>query len=743
MKILQILVTATIFFKAKMNGMIDLVILLVGLISICMTNPQNALQELSPDTYFSTLLPGKTSLLYFSKDDSLSSIPFLEELQKSVEPLQDYGVCVAKVNCIKEDVPKYCAEENAYLFRGITLLREFPTDALFDVNAIVANVLFVLLYNEVKYVTSVLELQNIEDDLKGKEDVVFVYVRAVGIPEHRSVMETAYVYGSKYQFVLTTETTLLENISAEEPGFVSARLLFGHCKAVTNRTQKCRRTLLEQSLTTLNIHRFLKLMDAPLVADVSGDPEKVTSLHLQLGLPMVFILSQQETYKVDKTTAEHVAWQLLGKAGLAILLREKSDPAIPLDYNVALKSIEENMPVKYLMLEDTQEIIDLIENTKKEHSEDSEDKSGTSDQDAQDDEVAEAVYRDRKRVLPLEMVPSLTDESFQAVLTRTPHAVILFYASWEAVSLTLLQSFVDVAVKYKDLLNVSLARVNCADWPDLCSEQNITCSPAAVVYLMGKDPVLYSGMLGTEALLTFVMLSKVSCPLKVFSIEEAEEYLSGNLHETLLPYHNLSVLGIFTPTMKEAGEAFIGAGRRLRGFAVMGIYSGENASVLSNKYGTSLPALLFARHNDHKIYGISLPKTTAEDITRLIRSELLGPFPEITVENLPSFFTQQKPLLVLFSDGNLNHIDQRPILSLVRGKFLEKYAICWLNLKNTPVGNGILKRYFSLIPPLPLLVLINFDALGQVFAFPPDQHLTEVNILYWLEMLKAGAEQPA
>lgn len=50
-----------------------------------------------------------------------------------------------KVNCVKEETSKYCGKEKdlmkAYLFRGNILLREFPTDTLFDVNAIVAHVL--------------------------------------------------------------------------------------------------------------------------------------------------------------------------------------------------------------------------------------------------------------------------------------------------------------------------------------------------------------------------------------------------------------------------------------------------------------------------------------------------------------------------------------------------------------------------------------------------------------------------
>eukprot|EP00069_Balaena_mysticetus_P016457 bmy_09902T0 len=123
------------------------------------------------------------------------------------------------VNCVTEETSRYCGSEKdlmkAYLFRGHILLREFPTDTLFDVDAIVAHVLFALLFNEVKYITTLEDLQNTENALKGKANIAFSYVRAIGTPEHRAVMEAAFVYGTTYQFVLTTEIALLESIGVD------------------------------------------------------------------------------------------------------------------------------------------------------------------------------------------------------------------------------------------------------------------------------------------------------------------------------------------------------------------------------------------------------------------------------------------------------------------------------------------------------------------------------------------------
>ncbi|XP_053330282.1 thioredoxin domain-containing protein 16 [Spea bombifrons] len=719
-----------------------LIILLVCLNRFLMTLAKHGLQELGTDNYFSALSPGKTSLLYFSKNDSPGNRIFLEELQKSAAALQDYGISVARVKCADEDAPKYCVEENAYLFRGTKLLREFPTDALFSVNAIVANVLFVLLYNEVKYITSLPELHNIENNTKGKRNVVFVYVRAIGTPEHRSVMEAAFVYGSMYQFVLTTEAALLEDLSPGESSFVPAKLAYGHCKAVKSLTQKCQRTLLDEPVTTLSIHRFLKLMDAPLLAEASGDPDKFSSIQLQLGLPMVFIISRQETLEADRSTAEHLAWQLLGKAGLAIIERKASDVHIPLNANVALKRADESEPVQYMKLEDTKDIIDLIENSKNQENEESEEKSIHEDQETQDDEVAGAVYEDRKRVLAVHLVAELTDETFKAVVDSKRHSVVLFYAGWEAVSMTFLRSFLEMAEKYNNTLDVYLARVDCSDWPYVCSDENVTSIPVAKIYQMGKEPYFYTGMMGSEDLAKFISLSKLDCPLNLSSMEEVENYLNGKLHKSRHPHQNLSALGIFSPSMKNEIATFMDAGKSLRGFASVGIYSGDHSSVLSDRYSVSPPAIVFSRSNHNEVYGVSLQNYGAKDIIHLIRRELLGVFPEITVENFPSFSTRQKPLLVLFSDGNLEPTDEKHILRLVKGKYLEPYLTGWLNIRSTPAGNAVLKRYFGFIPSLPLLAIIHFDATGHVFAFPSDQQLTEVSILYWLEMVKAGEEVP-
>ncbi|XP_032200122.1 thioredoxin domain-containing protein 16 isoform X1 [Mustela erminea] len=702
-----------------------------------------SLSELSPQKYFSTLQPGKASLAYFCQADSPRNSVFLEQLNEAVKPLQDYGISVAKVNCVKEESSRYCGKEKdlmkAYLFRGNILLREFPPDTLFDVNAIVAHVLFALLFNEVKYISTLEDLQNIESALKGKASIAFSYVRAIGTPEHRAVMEAAFVYGTTYQFILTTETALLESIGTED--IENAHLYFFHCKQVLDLTEQCRRTLMEPPLTTLNIHRFIKTMEAPLLTEVAEDPQQVSTVHLQLGLPLVFIVSQQATYEADRRTAEWVAWRLLGKAGVLLLLRDSSEVDIPQHANVVFRRAEEGVPVEFLVLHDVDLIISRVESNMhiEEIQEDEDENMASPDMDIQDDEVAETVYRDRKRRLPLELTVELTEETFNTTVVASD-SIVLFYAGWQAVSMAFLQSYIDLAIKLKGTSTMLLARVNCADWSDLCTKQNVTEFPVVKMYKEGETPVSYTGMLGTEDLLKFIQLNRISCPVNITSVQEAEEYLNGELHKDLISYSSVSVLGLFSPNMTTVKEDFTEAGNCLKGYVITGIYSEEDVLILSNKYAATLPALLLARHKEGKIESIPLANSPAQDIVQIITNALLETFPEITVENLPIYLRLQKPLLILFSEGSINPQYKKTMLMLAKDKHLDSLTPCWLNLKNTPAGRGILQAYFDALPPLPLIVVVNLHSGGQVFAFPSDQAIKEQNLLLWLKKLEAGLE---
>jgi len=110
------------------------------------------------------------------------------------------------------------------------------------------------------------------------------------------------------------------------------------------------------------------------------------------------------------------------------------------------------VPVEFLVLHDVDLIISRVESNMhiEEIQEDGDEDMGSPDMDIQDDEVAETVYRDRKRRLPLELTVELTEETFNATVVASD-SIVLFYAGWQAVSMAFLQSYIDLAIKLKGM----------------------------------------------------------------------------------------------------------------------------------------------------------------------------------------------------------------------------------------------------------------------------------------------------
>lgn len=657
---------------------------------------------------------------------------------------------MAQVDCTIENVPKYCENnlvlKEAYLFRGNILLRSFAVDTLFDVDAIVANVLFVLLFNEIKYVSSSVELHDIENEMKGRGDVIITFVRAIGVPEHRAIMETAFVYGAKYQFVLTTEQSVLEDLESEDSDKLSARLWFCHCKMVLGRTQPCKRSLFEQPLTTVNIHSYLKVLEAPLVMELSVGPEDVSTVHMQLKMPVVFLFTQRETYEQDRQTAESVAWQLLGKAGVVLVPRAQLQSRVANDVTVGLRPAGGESTISYLVITSVEEIIDLIKSEGKDvptTQNDNEEESEELDfRGVQDDEVAETIYQNTWRELDVDLILALTDKSFPRSLLETSHVVVLFYTAWDAVSMVFLKSYVEVSTRLADLKDLLMARVNCGDWPEVCSTENATQLPAVKLYSLGKYPLFYTGMLGAQSLLEFILLSRIVNPVQLTTTEDVEAFLNGESQDDLKPYQHLSVVGLFNPEMEKEIDAFTKAANTLRGTVIPGSYVGNDNPYLSQQFGVAPPALVFARQEKSHL-GVQLEESNTDVIVSAIRSSMLETFPELTVENLPFYFQPLKPLLILFIDNDDGiTMKTKEELAEFTKLSMQIYITCWIDLRKTQVGKEILQIYLNYLPQLPALILVKLSSGSPVFAFPEDQVISRVNVLSWLKKVQLGLEQP-
>ncbi|KAA8579536.1 hypothetical protein FQN60_006629 [Etheostoma spectabile] len=518
----------------------------------------------------------------------------------------------------------------------------FDLDTVFDVNSIVSEVLFAILREEVKYVHTDSDLLAMEKAARGKKDIVLGYVRSLGTQEHRSLMETAYVYGSKYQFILITGGPLSH----------SSRVWFLHCRVdsgfVTPMT--CPLTLMRKPLSTLSLHSFLQLMEAPLVSEVYSDPSSV------------------------------------------------QPPQFP--YQQTPQSLE----VKYLTMNDLDEVLELFTNQEKEEEDEEEDEE-ESDGNL-DDEIAASVYENRGNMPDMDSITQLTSDNFHTAVAQSSLTVALFY------------------LKYSE---VQMSAVDCGEWTDLCAAQPgsslpipfrpITAFPSVLLLRPHESAQYYRGMLGTEALHRFIMLSHPASPVLLSTQEEVTSFLQEVPHPELAGYTPDRVLG------------------------------------LAAEHAVDLPAVLvFPSWRTHT-HPSTLPVShSAEELLSHINTALLHPLPELTVENLPSVLSLGKALLLLFVGEEEDEFGRKQNQALVEemrgvvelgGRRMEPYQACWIHLGRTPAGMSVLGSYLGSMPPLPALVLTHLPSGGEIYQYPPNMPIGAPSVLQWLQRIEDGTESAA
>uniref|UniRef100_A0A3Q3FKH0 Thioredoxin domain containing 16 n=1 Tax=Labrus bergylta TaxID=56723 RepID=A0A3Q3FKH0_9LABR len=371
-------------------------------------------------------------------DECLSSVSptvslFLVELEKSVEALQDYGVLVGKVNCNKELVHTHCTDERAlhtaFLFRGGKEFLGFDLDTVFDVNSIVS--------------------------------------------EHRSMMETAYVYGSKYQFILITGGPLSHS---SQVWFLHCRLHSSYRSPMTS--ERCPLTRMRKPLSTLSLHSFLQLMEAPLVSEVYEDPSSVQPpVFPYQQTPQVFLFARPATEHLDRETAVTLAWRLRGLALLVLVHRYMLD-----DFTQEVTSCFHAEAFLLILLECIDRLFTLF--------------SAVCELD---DEVAASLYENRGDLLDMDSITQLTSENFHAAVAQSSLTVVLFYLRWDAVAMAFLSSYIEVAERLEGKQH---------DFGFLVSDISyvfddnilIRLSDSILMFSFINRSLQYRGMLGTEAL---------------------------------------------------------------------------------------------------------------------------------------------------------------------------------------------------------------------------------------------------
>uniref|UniRef100_A0A8C0Y768 Thioredoxin domain containing 16 n=1 Tax=Cyprinus carpio carpio TaxID=630221 RepID=A0A8C0Y768_CYPCA len=679
-----------------------IVYLIAFLFSLTSEQCSSKLMEDSSQSFMERMHTGKTSFIYFGNHVNPTIKLFMEQLEMSADALQDYGISVVKVNCSKDAIANYCTGEKlmtkAYLFRGSEVLRSFDIDTVFDVNAIVSHVLFSVLFNEVRYVHTPAELLRVESTAKQNSDIVVGHIPVLGLPEHRALMEAAFVYGTKYQFVQTSGTLVLKHMGVVDLSSSQARLWFLHCKGVSRRSDPCPSTPMRKPLNTINIHTFLQLMEAPLVTESVLDPSEVDVVHLHLGVPVLYLFSQPQTQHLDRATAQTLGLQLRGEVGVVLIHRDNPNVKTSLKYNAAYRLPQED--VKYFTLNSAEGVVKLFK---------------------------EELLQEQK------LENEEEDEEHWSDLG-------------DAVCMAFIQSYIEVADALEGMNGVKLAAVNCGEWTDICSDQNVTSFPTVLIYRPMAAAQLYRGMLGTKSLHRFILLSLGSSPYILSSSAEVMSFLEGDLYSKHMYLTPVKVLGLFSSTHDMGVTSFEEAARLLRGESILGLFAHKEAEQWVEGLSVNLPALLVSRGPGVPYEVYSLPSSSPTDLVSLIKQVELDRFPELTVENLPWYLELGKPLLLLFI-GKEDSTESTKALAEIKQPLssgqLDSFLPCWIHLGRTPVGRSILEKYLGFVPPLPVLVMSQLKTGEEVFLFPPERPLMAKNILQWIHDVENGQEQPA
>ncbi|XP_074482871.1 thioredoxin domain-containing protein 16 [Sebastes fasciatus] len=729
--------------------------------------------EYTAADFYEKLHSGKTMFVYFERQVSPTISLFLAELEKSADALKDYGVLVGRVDCNKELVSEYCSEEKvvhtAFLFRGGKEFLGFGLDTVFDVNSIVSEVLFAILREEVKYVHTDTDLLAMEKAAKGKKDIVLGYVRSLGTQEHRSMMETAYVYGSKYQFILITGGPVLKHLGVDEASH-SSQVWFLHCRVrsglkTAKTSEHCPLTRMRKPLSTLSLHSFLQLMEAPLVSEVYDDPSSVQRPQFPYQhTPQIFLFSRPATKHADLDTATTLAWKLRGLALLVLVHRQSPSVKTPELYNAAFRLPEKSSDVKYMTYHHIDELYQLFANQEKEKEE----QGGQLEEDdvdphatKLDDEIAASVHTQRANMLDLDSIIELTSDNFHTEVAQSSLTVVLFYLRWDAVSKVFLHSFMDVAERLGDS-EVQMAGVDCGEWSDLCGAeigsdlpipfQPITVFPTVLLIRPKELAQHYGGMLGTEALHRFIMMSQTASPALLSTREKVTSFLQEVPHPELAAHKPVDrVLGLFKTL---AGVApFIDAAKSLRGEVLTGTLTDELAEEWAAEHNVDLPALLvFPSWGTHTRPSTLPVSSCPKELVSHINAALLHPLPELTVENLPSFLSRGKALLLLFVGEEEDEIGRRQNQALVEemrgvvemgGEKMEPYLACWIHLGRTPAGMSVLGSYLGSMPPLPALVLTHLPSGGEIYQYAANTPIVASSVLQWLQRIEEGTESAA
>ncbi|XP_053408784.1 thioredoxin domain-containing protein 16-like [Mercenaria mercenaria] len=734
------------------------------------------LQLQGQNTVKKFLQSNQVRVIYFYKKDVKFLKFFIRELEKSAEFLELYGVqtgfcnCTEKINKDVTDCKKAGIENSVHTYRTGTLLLSLELETMFDVNSIMSNILQLVMLREVPILQTLKEVEKFLGTMRGKKDVIFGHMKAIGTFDHRVFMEVAYAYMNKLQFVICTDkkaTKLFE----QPPSKDVSTVWWVWTKTMSTSDSSYHNIRYRGELNLKALAKFVSTVTKPKMFNIPA--EGVDHPYSSFEVPVVRFYYNTASEKDVYQKAHMLTKYYGGSVGVLLMNMDRDETRAVTSYQGKLpvfsflhdaeavehflpgalttdnigKFIEENMGAKpvYPSTEEPMEEVDDEPVIEEEEStyEDERPPFNYEDVETQDDKVAEMIEKTKKVKMPLDLVPALTDKTFPSTVRESDTAVILLYFPFDAISMGSLRMFGEAADMFSQQTMLKFARVNCYDWTDVCQKEKITIYPTLRVYKKGEKAWDYKGPHDTQAVFSTFKLLEMSCPVYEKNSDTLLNYLLWKGENTLAGVTNTTVVGLFRNRDKQEIEVFKQFAENSRE-RIMFVYTDiKDAAVIAKKFGATLPVVILSKYDDTiQPYATFDEKYTLQNLHEFVENNKLPKLTVLTPLMFPEVRRRFAELLILFTDDSDTSRQSEDIVrEIVKAQQFNNVSFNMMQVPDdSSVGFRVLREYTSQ-PEVPHLSFVSFQK-GEVFNFA-DGDIEKTSVTNWLSDIVKGSVEPS
>ncbi|XP_028400051.1 thioredoxin domain-containing protein 16-like [Dendronephthya gigantea] len=366
-------------------------------------------------------------------------------------------------------------------------------------------------------------------------------------------------------------------------------------------------------------------------------------------------------------------------------------------------------------------------------------------EETEDDEVAAAGYElYYTKAVDDSHIPKLNDTSFNSTIRQYDTSVVFFFLPWDARSQAFSPSYAAAAKKIVEPdgsgVKIGVLQVNCFDWEDVCSKENIKLYPTVRFYRRKQPPMDYNGVLDESSLVKTVKLLQAPSPLKLSSDGEAVGFQEGKYPMTSILYADVSVLGLFSVVNSDYVSSFTSAARAMEGQFLCGYATGKVASDAASKLGVPVPSIVLVKRNDPLQSKVVYDgEYTEEAIVQFVKHASLPVYGELTPLNFPAYFSKGQPFLVAFIKKD--NVDVNSLIAdVVKSGETGGVNFCWVDI-SVEMNRDILMAYSQSDKDksdMTSAIVLVYHQKGITYNYKGE--LQKEKLVFWIKSCLSGSE---